>query len=350
MEDDTDMLETIQNNMKEGTMKENYQDIIDQEINYDEASERWAEAQLPHRARNVRRANRTGRVREKARLRKEREVRLSMIRAERRSKLCLKTNTVCVRPRAIWRARMDEIDAASQARHARCVAKSLLCKPAKGDTANVTRVCATTSTLPCKPVSTVAPNHPLPAKKEGRMAKLVLPGRSLSASPARTARFSRKPDYVAMPKTTLLLIDAANLMRSLPDGCSAMGIVSIAEQLHAQGFRANFFMEKRVYARAKSDLPTEDMAVFEKFCRGRHVSLVGWESDLSMLQIAEEVADSVIISTDKFRDYGKEYPSIVGSDRVKQFSVSNVDGRTMVSVVGLHRCLTISPATTADVA
>lgn len=191
---------------------------------------------------------------------------------------------------------------------------------------------------------------------ENRCASLVLPGFGSLAEnadspqtvqktqPVQKAPVSRKPDYAVTPKTSLLLIDAANVMGHLSHECAAMGLVAVAGQLKAQGYRAIFFIDEKARQWARYPLSESDKATFDAFCAGRNASVVPGEADLPMLQIADLDAGAVIVSNDRFRDYRGTYGSIVGTSRVKTFSVADIGDQTVVSVVGLPRGLAVGMA------
>ena len=67
----------------------------------------------------------------------------------------------------------------------------------------------------------------------------------------------------------------------------------------------------------------------------------GGEADCAMLQMAEVFEDSVCLTQDRFLDYANVHPSIVGTRRVRPFSVAMLEGRIIVLVSGLVRAIAI---------
>ena len=60
-----------------------------------------------------------------------------------------------------------------------------------------------------------------------------------------------------------------------------------------------------------------------------------------MLQMAEVFEDSVCVTQDRFADYASVHPSIVGTRRVRPFSVAMLEGRIIVLLSGLVRAIAI---------
>ena len=161
----------------------------------------------------------------------------------------------------------------------------------------------------------------------------------------------RKTDYKPIPQGTVFLWDVANLFGKVGPEDAAWRLGSIARSLETQGYRSLFFIERRSLTWAMhNQLSASDAAALDEFARRDNFSIVADggkgrrdEADCTILQVAEAIPNSVCVSCDHYGDYAKAHPGIVGTDRVRSFSVSKLDGKLMISVSGLKRAIVVEP-------
>lgn len=166
----------------------------------------------------------------------------------------------------------------------------------------------------------------------------------------RTAGATRKRDYQPLKKGTTFLVDTANLVGKLGPEHVAERLTAVAASLEARGYRTCFFWEHRAFKWARwNQLNAADVAALEAFARRKDVSLVGEESDLAMLQAARTIADSVLVTQDRLRDYAASYADIVATARHRAFSVATVGGHRLLTIYGLREAIEILPVAAVSV-
>ena len=161
----------------------------------------------------------------------------------------------------------------------------------------------------------------------------------------------RKTDYKPIPQGTVFLWDVANLFGKIGPEDAAWRLGSIARSLETQGYRSLFFIERRSLTWAMhNQLSASDAAALDEFARRDDFSVVADggkgrrdEADCTILQVAEAIPNSVCVSHDHYGDYAKAHPGIVGTERVRSFTVSRLDGKLMISVSGLKRAIVVEP-------
>lgn len=150
----------------------------------------------------------------------------------------------------------------------------------------------------------------------------------------------RKPVFAPCPEGTTFLFDLSNFLGAVAGRRGADWVDAIEKSLTASGYSVLFFVERRCLAWARhqqvTELDVDRLLTLEK--RSDRVSVIfgRGEADLAMLQVADAVPGSVCISRDSFRDYGAAFPAIVGSDRVKSFTLANVAGKRVLSIDGVR--------------
>lgn len=166
---------------------------------------------------------------------------------------------------------------------------------------------------------------------------------------------SRKPAFAPCPKGTTFLIDLSNFLGAVAGRRGADWVDAIEKSLTESGYSVLFFVERRCLAWARYQQATESdvdrlLALEKRFDRVTVIFGRG-EADLAILQVADAVPGSVCISRDSFRDYEAAFPAIVGSDRVKSFTLANVAGKSVLSIDGVRDPISLEdPAPTAAVA
>lgn len=187
------------------------------------------------------------------------------------------------------------------------------------------------------------------AKRPAKKAKAQHGARRPSAG-RHPAGSQCKNHYQPLKKGTTFLVDTANLVGELGPEHVAERLTAVAATLEARGYRACFFWEHRSFKWARrNQLDAADVAALEAFARRKDVSIVGEESDLAILQAAQAVADSVIVTQDHLRDYAAVYPDLVGTSRHRAYSLAPVGGRMLLTIYGLREAIEIPPAAAASV-
>lgn len=191
-----------------------------------------------------------------------------------------------------------------------------------------------------KPMSTVEKTHKV-ARKERTVARPVF------REPQRAVQ--RKPDFKPIAAGTVFLVDVANLLSETGVEHAAQILDGMSRTMTAMGYKTVFFIERRTltWARYRQATDFEVSSLVSFFHRGDTVVVEdggmkdGSEADCAMLQMAEAVQDSICMTRDHFADYATAHPAIVGSDRVRSFSVAKLDGKTMILVNGLVRPIVV---------
>ena len=159
----------------------------------------------------------------------------------------------------------------------------------------------------------------------------------------------RKPDYRPIPEGTVFLWDVANLFGKIGPEDAAWRLESIARSMEAHGYRSLFFIERRSLSWAKhNQLSAADVEALEMFARRDDFSVVADggkdrkdEADCAILQVAEAIPNSICVSHDHYSDYAKVHSGIVGTDRVRSFTVTRLDGKLLICVSGLKSAIVV---------
>ncbi len=195
---------------------------------------------------------------------------------------------------------------------------------------------------------------------ETRTLSLVLPGtkkRQVTKTPgwkngAVKAKRPRKVPFMPIPVGSLLLVDFANLFGELKDWSEQALYVrplmeAVESKLEEVGYHVHFFVERRAldWAVAKQPHPSAKTRLRGLCARKEKVTIIQGEkseADLPMLQAATMLPNSFCISMDRFRDYANAFPGIVGTDRVRKFSFSLLEGDLMLSIDGIQAAIPVS--------
>ena len=164
------------------------------------------------------------------------------------------------------------------------------------------------------------------------------------AEPPASARYPHKPEFQPLAQGAVFLWDAANLLGAIGAENAAQTFNAISGTLTEQGYKTMFFIERRCLTWARCNQRTEDDAsALDAFARRDDVIVVegGGEADYAILQMAEALPNSVCVSRDRFCDYAHAYPGIVGTDRVRTFSVAHLAGKTLILVSGIAHAITV---------
>ena len=157
---------------------------------------------------------------------------------------------------------------------------------------------------------------------------------------------AKKPEFVSLPAGTCFLIDLANLMGELEVDRCAEWMRAIETTLINAGYGVNFFIEERsMWWAIRQQRTPEDGRELKSLCKRKElVTIVPGsreEADLAIMQTAFAIPNSVCVSCDKYRDYAKEYPNIVGTQRVRSFNTTNSCGRKILHIMGIHDPITL---------
>ena len=187
------------------------------------------------------------------------------------------------------------------------------------------------------------------AKPAVRPAKKRRPEAAKIAVPVRSHDVARKPTYRPLAKGTTLLLDTANLIGKLGPEHAAARLAAIVSTLEERGYKALLFWEYRSLGWTLGhQVSIGDAAALEEFAHGKDVSLVREESDLALLQAAQALPDSIIVTGDRLADYADVFPGIVATTRHRSFSVVRVDGRALLTIYGLKDAIVITDPVAAE--
>lgn len=151
-----------------------------------------------------------------------------------------------------------------------------------------------------------------------------------------------KPDYQVISKDSTILVDGANILGAFEPEEAADVLKSLSDGLRNLGYESRIYLERRsmnYYSfNQENDASSRD---FEAVCKDLDVTVVVWESDLVILQALKAVPNSTGITKDRLADYEKAFPELVGSKRLRSFSVSRIDGKTLIMIDGLTDAITV---------
>ena len=157
-----------------------------------------------------------------------------------------------------------------------------------------------------------------------------------------TAR-TTKPDYEPLPKGTVILVDGANLLHEFEPAEAPKVMRSVVDGLKEQGYDARIYLEHRAWKFFSFNQGSEEAGErFKSLCRELDVTIVGREADCAILQTMGSIANSVGLTNDRYADYAKAFPDIVGSSRLRGFSVTNIADKKLLSVDGLSKAVTVA--------
>lgn len=181
------------------------------------------------------------------------------------------------------------------------------------------------------------------AKPAVRPAKKRRPVAAKMAVPVRSHDVARKPAYRPLAKGTTLLLDTANLIGKLGPEHAAARLGAVVRTLEERGYKALLFWEYRSLGWTLGhQVSIGDAAALEEFARTGNVSLVREEADLALLQAAQALPDSVVVTGDRLADYADAFPGIVATSRHRSFSVVRVDGSVLLTIFGLKDAIVIT--------
>lgn len=180
---------------------------------------------------------------------------------------------------------------------------------------------------------------------------LVLPGMSNCVRAQNSSARSSKPQFAPIPVGSTLLIDFSNLLGGFktegnPASWAIPLLESVETQLTTAGYGIHFFIEERTLTWVSTNQRDLDAKKhFQKLCsRKNSVTVVcgkKTEADHPILQTADALPDSVCVSRDQFRDYANAYPNVVGTERIRTFTVMRVAGHTLLSIDGIKNAILV---------
>ena len=176
------------------------------------------------------------------------------------------------------------------------------------------------------------------------------------ALPPQGATCPRKPEFKPIASGTVLLWDVSNLLGAIDVENAVQTLETVAGASSDQGYKSMFFIERRCLTWACCNQRTAaDAAALDMFMRRSDVVLVEGggtgkaEADCAIMQMADALPDSVCVSCDHFSDYAPVYPDIVGTNRIRSFSVAKIGGKTMILVNGIvHAIVVDAPVVAQD--
>ena len=164
-----------------------------------------------------------------------------------------------------------------------------------------------------------------------------------SANARKHAFKPLKPAYETLPKGTVVLVDGANLLHEFEPVEATKVLRSVVDGLKEQGYDARIYLEHRAWKFYSFNQGSEEAGeAFKALCRELDVTIVGREADLAILQVLKTVPKSVGLTNDRYADYAKTFPDLVGTPRLRGFSVTKIDDLKLISVDGLAKAVKVS--------
>ena len=158
----------------------------------------------------------------------------------------------------------------------------------------------------------------------------------------------RKPAFAPIAAGATFLWDAANLFGMAGVENAAQTLSAISDSMSKQEYKTMFFIERRCLTWAlHNQKSAEEAAELDAFSRRGDVVVVGdggsglGEADCAILQMAEALPGSICVTRDRYEDYAHTYPGIVGTNRIRSFSVAKIGDKTMVLVDGVAHALVV---------
>ena len=148
-----------------------------------------------------------------------------------------------------------------------------------------------------------------------------------------------KPRFTPIPIGSLIVFDLANVFGHIPVALIPAFMEAARVGLKSAGYNVVFFLEKRAMYWAWSKAASPVIAAgFANDCKAEDVTLVRGEADLPILQTLMAVGNAYAVSGDWFTDYRAAFPGIVGTDRIRKFSVANLPGGSILfSIDGVQQ-------------
>lgn len=160
-----------------------------------------------------------------------------------------------------------------------------------------------------------------------------------------------KPPFKGIAKGAIFVFDLASVFGKLPHSYFCEFIPTVRSALQSEGYSTIFFIEKRamywVWAKVFSRIALER---FADECKAEDVTIVSrGEADLPILQTVTVLDNAYAVSADWFTDYRAAFPNIVGSDRVRKFSLAKLPGaQVLLTIDGLSKGIVLkTPSSTA---
>lgn len=152
-----------------------------------------------------------------------------------------------------------------------------------------------------------------------------------------------KPAYETLSNGTVVLIDGANLLHEFEPAEAPKVMRSVVDGLKEQGYDARIYLEHRAWKFYSFNQGGEEAGEkFKALCRELDVTIVGREADLAILQVLKTVPKSVGLTNDRYADYAKTFPDLVGTPRLRGFSVTKIDDLKLISIDGLPKAVKVS--------
>lgn len=151
-----------------------------------------------------------------------------------------------------------------------------------------------------------------------------------------------KPQYKLLPKGTLFLVDGANYLSEFRPEDVACAFRGLKDGLSSEGYRVHFFLESRTLNWILGRLENQACrAALQRTFGDLGVTMVKHESDSVILQVMSRFDNSVGLSCDHFDDYAAAYPDLVGSSRVRDFTVFPIGKDKLVTIEGVRSAICI---------
>lgn len=162
------------------------------------------------------------------------------------------------------------------------------------------------------------------------------------------SRLTSKPQFKTIPAGAIFVFDLASVFGRLPYELIAEFVPTVRASLKAAGYSAVFFLEKKSQVWAWSKTPSPSAAKrFVADCNADDVTIVHrGEADLPVLQTVAAFDSAYAVSADWFADYREAFPQVVGTGRVRKFTIAKLPGGTVLFTIdGVKDGIVIKSAT-----
>lgn len=140
----------------------------------------------------------------------------------------------------------------------------------------------------------------------------------------------------------MFLVDGANLLGAFKPEEATSALASVAKGLKDKGYGCRIFLEHRSWKyHACNQGSVAAGEAFKSACEGLGVTIVGREADLAILQTLGAVSGSVALTNDRYSDYGKVFPELVGTSRLRGFSVAEIGKEKLLLIDGLAKAIKV---------
>ena len=152
-----------------------------------------------------------------------------------------------------------------------------------------------------------------------------------------------KPDFEPIKVGACLIFDTANIVGDYTD-YAGQRLKQTQTTVARLGYRPVFLLEHWAYTWMLQHQPSEYASTELSQFVEANVTLLNSEADLVMLQLLRQIPDAVGVTNDKLSDYAKVFSDIVGSSKVRPYSLIKIGSEVFLSIDGFTEAIPFTPA------